>query len=73
MPVAVKLFNDNNKVSMTSFNLKDDEIKSIFAYIKKAETEVEVAKGPVTGTPGATEENRQPGHGYYSLRLFFIY
>src|SRR4051812_27839608 len=26
---AVKLFNDNNKVVMTSFNLKDPEIKAI--------------------------------------------
>src|SRR4051812_24505670 len=36
---AVKLFNDNNKIVMTSFNLKDDEIKAILGYIKKAEAE----------------------------------
>src|SRR6187401_1238661 len=28
-PDAVKLFNENNKVVMTSFNLKDEDIKAI--------------------------------------------
>src|SRR5687768_8320191 len=39
-PDAVKLFNEYNKVVMTSFNLKDEEIKAILAYIKKASEEL---------------------------------
>ena len=35
-PIAVQLFNDNNKIPMLPFvSLKDSEIKSIIAYIKQ--------------------------------------
>src|SRR4051812_13853457 len=47
---AVKLFNDNNKIVMTSFNLKDAEIKAIVGYIK-AESE----KAPMAATPTGTQ------------------
>jgi mono/diheme cytochrome c family protein len=33
-PQAVKVYEQFNKVAMTSFNLSDDEIKSIIGYIK---------------------------------------
>ena len=52
-PDAVKLFTEYKTV-MTSFgNLKDDEIKSIFAYIKTEEAKPDATAGPVTGVPGA--------------------
>ena len=43
---AVKLFNEYNKVAMTSFNLKDDEIKSILAYVKAEEVKVPATPPP---------------------------
>lgn len=39
-PLAVKLYEENNKQNMTVFeNLSDDEVKNILAYIKGAPTE----------------------------------
>lgn len=44
---AVKVFNENNKVAMTSFpELDDEKVKSILAYIKEGEPK-DTAKGPV--------------------------
>lgn len=57
-PVAVQLFNEYNKTVMTSFNLKDDEIKAILAYIQKAETAVEGPKAAAGATP--VEEKSTP-------------
>jgi mono/diheme cytochrome c family protein len=54
---AVKLFNDYNHTVMTSFNLKDEEIKSIFAYIKAEETK---APGPVPGAGVVSTEQEKP-------------
>ncbi len=52
-PTAVKLFNDNNKVIMTAFNLKDEEIKAIIGYIKtESEKPEPVATTPQPGAPG---------------------
>jgi mono/diheme cytochrome c family protein len=48
---GVKLFNEYNKTVMTSFNLKDDEIKAILAYIKTEESKPEAV--PAQGVPGA--------------------
>jgi mono/diheme cytochrome c family protein len=56
---AVKLYNDYNKLAMTSFNLKDDEIKAILAYIKTEEAKPDVTAGPVAGNqPGAPPEKK---------------
>jgi mono/diheme cytochrome c family protein len=57
-PYAVKIFNEFNKVPMTSFNLKDDEIKSIIAYVKaEAEKQEPVATtGPVSSAPVEKEK-----------------
>ena len=57
-PTAVKLFNENNKLVMTSFNLKDDEIKAILAYIKVEEVKPDAVKGPATGVSGSPEEKK---------------
>ena len=55
-PAAVKLFNENNKVVMTSFNLKDEEIKAILAYVKAEANKQPEAKGPVTSAEGEQEK-----------------
>lgn len=53
-PYAVKIFNEYNKLVMTSFNLKDDEIKAILAYIKTEESKPDAtATAAPTGQPGA--------------------
>src|SRR5690606_3343865 len=67
-PVAVKLFNDHNKVSMNSFEfLSDEEIKDIIAYVGEASEKASTAidgggqgteQGQTTtGTRGGTEES----------------
>ena len=43
-PYGVKIFNEYNKVVMTSFNLKDDEIKAILTYIKAEEVKPDAVK-----------------------------
>lgn len=52
-PIAVKLFNDNNKVAMNSFeSFSDQDVKDILAYIKE---EGEKAPVVVAGTPETAE------------------
>lgn len=48
---AVKIYEEYNKTAMPSFALTDDEIKSIFAYVK-AEGEA-AAAAPTAAAPGA--------------------
>lgn len=69
---AVKLFNDNNKVAMTSFNLKDDEIKAILAYTKKvAETpDAKPAGGPVMDGQPVEEKPMWP---YLLIAIVLLY
>lgn len=52
---AVKLFNDNNKIVMNSFSLKDEEIKAILAYVKEEANKVEVAPAPTAGIVNSGE------------------
>lgn len=47
---AVKMYEEYNKTVMTPFNLKDDEIKAILAYVK-AEGEKAPAAAPTAATP----------------------
>lgn len=61
-PIAVKLFNDNGKQNMNSFDFSDQEIKDILAYIatggdKPAATEGETTETQVTAGPAAPAEN----------------
>ncbi len=51
-PAAVKVYEQFNKVAMPAFNLSDDEIKAIIAYMK-AESEKAPA-APAPGDAGAT-------------------
>ena len=54
---AVKIFNENNKVAMPSFGLKDEEIKAMLAYIKAEEQKPDAAApGTTPGAPVAQEE-----------------
>lgn len=62
---AVKIYEQFNKVAMPAFNLSDDEIKSVIAYIK-AESEAAPAApagggdGAATAAAGAEEEDQFP-------------
>jgi len=53
---AVKVFEENNKIAMPAFNLSDDEIKSVIAYIK-----TESEKAPAAAAPGTADPNAAPG------------
>lgn len=70
--VAVKLFEENNKVPMLPFeNLKDGEIKSIIEYIKKESenptpTVAASSNQPASGTKVTTKETK----GFYSNTTF---
>jgi mono/diheme cytochrome c family protein len=49
---AIKVFEDNNKIAMPAFSLKEDEIKAVIAYIK---TESEKAPAaPVASADGTS-------------------
>lgn len=63
---AVKLYNEYNKVAMPSFNLKDDEIKSILAYTK-AEAEKPDVAAPGAAAPGAPVQEEEKPVGLYLL------
>ena len=69
---AVKLFNENNKTVMTSFNLKDDEIKAILAYVKtEGEKPDAVAVVPTTGDGQPTDS--KPIWPYLLIALIVLY
>ncbi len=63
---AVKLYNDNNKVAMPSFNLKDAEINSILAYIKVEAAKPDAVPGGA-GVPGAAPVQEEKPIGLYLL------
>lgn len=70
-PYGVKIFNEYNKVAMTSFNLKDEEIKAIIGYVKT----VAEAPEPVaaTGPAGAPiQEEKQPVALYLIIALSIL-
>lgn len=71
-PVAVKLFNDNNKVTMTSFNLKDNEIKSIFAYIKAEEVKIPPPPPPLPPGEKPDEKIIWPWLLFAAVVLFLL-
>jgi mono/diheme cytochrome c family protein len=54
---AVKVFNDNGKVTMTSFSsFKDDQIMSILAYVQAETNKVDVAKEDPKKDPNTPTE-----------------
>ena len=69
---AVKIYNEYNKVAMSSFNLKDDEIKAILAYTKKvAETPDAKPATPVAGDGQPIEE--KPIWPYLLIAIGLLY
>jgi cytochrome c551/c552 len=74
-PIAVQLFNDNNKIPMLPFvSLKDSEIKSIIAYIKQ---ESENPSKPVLaatagGTDAGATVTTQPKSFYGTTTLIML-
>lgn len=52
-PVAVKLFEENNKIPMPPHNLSDEEVKGILQYIANGG---KLAEGEVSATASKTEE-----------------
>lgn len=55
---AVKIYEEYNKTAMPAFNLSDDEIKSMLAYIK-----AEGEKAPAAAAPGTADPNAAAGEG----------
>jgi cytochrome c551/c552 len=55
-PAAVKVYEQFNKVAMPAFNLSDDEVKAMIAYIK-----TESEKAPATPGPGPGGETADAG------------
>jgi len=53
---GIELFNKFNKVAMTSFNLKDDEVKAVLAYIKTEGEKAPVAKPSASAQGGAEKQ-----------------
>lgn len=69
---AVKLYNDYNKTAMTSFSLKDVEIKAILAYVKtEAEKPDAVVKTPVDS--GSPEGESKPIWPYILIAAVVLY
>lgn len=57
---AVRLFEENNKLVMTSFtDLSEDQIKNIIAYVK--DDEAKAAAGPAEGAGGAAGAAKSEG------------
>lgn len=65
---AVKLYNKYNKTQMQSFNLSDDEIKNIFAYVQAYKPVQQ--PGPGGDKPGTQTANAGGGSSnYFNLVL----
>lgn len=66
---AVKVFNENNKIMMTSFSsLKDEDIMNILGYVK-AEVEKPVAEAPVNVGGQASDQGTGAAPEYLNLIL----
>ena len=72
-PIAVQLFNDNNKIPMLPFlSLKDSEIKSIISYIKQeSEAPAKTVTAAVDQTTATVTAN-QPKGFYRNTTLFML-
>jgi len=72
-PIAVQLFNDNNKIPMLPFlSLKDSEIKSIISYIKQeSEAPAKTVTSAADQTTASVTTN-QPKGFYRNTTLFML-
>ena len=73
-PDAVKIYEEFNHIAMPAFALKEDEIKSIIAYIKtESDKAPVVAPGAAAAGSGATaEESKETSPLVYLLVLVLI-
>ena len=69
---GVKLFNDYNKTVMTNFNLKDEEIKAILAYVK-TEAEKPDAVATIAAAAGAAAEEEKPLWPYLLISVVILF
>ncbi len=69
---AVKIYNDYNKVAMPAFNLKDDEIKAMLAYIKTEAEKPDAVAGPKGPAGGAAQEAPKPIGLYLIIAIVII-
>ncbi len=71
-PYAVKIFNEYNKVVMQSFNLKDEEIKAIIAYVKAEAEKPEPVATTAAPAGGAAPEKPKPTAWYLAIALLIL-
>ena len=73
-PIAVQLFNDNNKIPMLPFlSLKDEEIKSIISYIKQeSESPSKPAQASVSSETTVTTSSGNQPKGFYKDSTFIL-
>lgn len=77
-PIAVQVFNDNNKMVMNDFALSDEEVKSILGYIKEAEKAVaepakQVASGNQNVQTGSTSASAEASGSLLNMFSFTEY
>ncbi len=68
-PYAVNLFNANNKILMTSFPLKDEDIMNILGYIKSEAEKPDAVAPPTTGGPPVTGQETGAAPEYLNIIL----
>jgi cytochrome c2 len=84
-PVAVKLFEENNKIPMPDNNLTDDQIRGILTYIKNydetAVTSTTTAEKPKSDVPASGQDDSSlkmqkqkygPGNTRPTFIIFFV-
>jgi len=72
-PIAVQLFNDNNKIPMLPFlSLKDSEIKSIISYIKQESDAPAKTVTSAADQTTATVTTNKPKGFYRNTTLFIL-
>jgi cytochrome c551/c552 len=69
---AVKIYNEYNKVAMPAFNLKDDEIKAILAYVKTEAEKPDAVAGPKGPAGGPVQEEPKPIGLYLIIAIVII-
>ena len=57
---AIKVFEENNKIPMPSFGMKEDELKAIVAYMKAESEKAPVAAAPAAGKKIVEETDNSP-------------
>lgn len=69
---AVKIFNEYNRVPMQAFNLKDDEIRAILAYIKTEAEKPDAVASPKSPVGSPVQEEPKPIGLYLLIAIVII-